>query len=124
MSTVEESYKKELKELRFFRDEVLGLFDWGDEEVDMGLDQLNFIRTRLADERKWAKISAKKAAEYEAEKVKLAAYIALQKQSAQSGINVSPTERNAEKVDPITRDWSGEEEVISHPVRKGVICQK
>ncbi len=82
MSVVDESYKRELAELRFFRDEVLGLFDWSDEEVDMGLDQLNFIRTRLADERKWAKISAKKAAEYEAEKVKLAAYIALQKQSA------------------------------------------
>jgi len=53
--------------LKFFHDEVLGLFDWGDEEEEMGLDPLNFVRERLKDERKWAKMVAKKYAEIEQE---------------------------------------------------------
>lgn len=53
--------------LKFFHDEVLGLFDWGDEEEKMGLDPLNFVRERLKDERKWEKMVAKKYAEVERE---------------------------------------------------------
>ena len=46
------------EQLRFFYDEVLGLFDWGDDEEEMGLDPLNFVRERIKDERKWAKMTA------------------------------------------------------------------
>lgn len=56
------------EQLQFFKDEVLGLFDWGDEEEEMGLDPLNFVRQRIKDERKWAKMTAKKYAETEKER--------------------------------------------------------
>ena len=61
------------EQLRFFYDEVLGLFDWGDEEEEMGLDPLNFVRERIKDERKWAKMTAKKYAEIERELTKIRA---------------------------------------------------
>lgn len=59
------------EQLKFFHDEILGLFDWGDEEEQMGLDPLNFVRERLADERKWAKMTAKKYADAERELEKI-----------------------------------------------------
>ena len=51
------------EQLQFFMDEVLTLFDYGEEEAERGVDPLDFVRKKVKEEREWAKIMARKIRE-------------------------------------------------------------
>ena len=43
------------EQLQFFMDEVLTLFDYGEEEAERGVDPLDFVRGKVKEEREFAK---------------------------------------------------------------------